>query len=357
MMFTEKMASTLLNGMMGSASFMILTLVVFCLAVLTKARLPYSAQIFTWNLVGIQCISIFSMLLSRHLSTEEVSRFDICRVALFMEDGCLYITVLLFMFLVLDRLAAFLNGRHLWRHQTSQNVEVAGYAVLFCWILGFVAAVPTAAVAVPNQLEHRGCQIPSGYVSVDMTIKIWFVFLAPVVTVLAVIIQISYHNHRDQAWGYASRVLVFYTVCFLMLFPYYYVRCVNSGMAFPNGTVPDTVTYKPVLDYVFFCAQIVADFRLVVFSFFIILLCCLNPLKQLDECFDGKTCQRICSGPWLRKFVHVLEKLDRLVTLSKAADTVVLTENEEPVAVNDRPVEVTVTPSTSAVFSTGELSA
>ncbi|QQL09709.1 Ba107 [Baboon cytomegalovirus] len=354
--FTGTMSLNLLNMMMGASSFMAFAFVLMCMLILRRARLPTSVTIFVWNLIGLQFVAICVMMLSRYIAADKnAAASNFCRLTVLFDHGCLYITSIVFMFLVLDRLAAFLHDRYSWKHQTKYNKELSYYAVVFSYIMGLVAAIPTASVAIPSGRSGFGCQIPAGYTAVEVALKVVFLFLAPVVTVVALIIQISYHRNRDFMWRYASRALVFYTVVFFLLFPINYVKAVRSGLFSVNNTAVIT-PYPEYVDYILFCCEVLADFRLTVFSMFILALCDMDPLRRVEQAIDQSAVQLQVPESLLKKWLHLMDKLNAMVTwrFTKRDDTAHLTTHEEPMATSDSSaVEVTVTPSCSAVFSSG----
>ncbi|AAZ80610.1 Rh107 [macacine betaherpesvirus 3] len=373
-MITERVLAGILAGMTAAGSLVILLAVVMWLNMLDRAGMPMAVGHYTGNLVLTQVICIFSMLASKIVGMTSAANMGFCGIVVFLEDTGLYVTSLLFMFMILDRMAAFLNGRLFWRQQTTkQNLSTSVYIILFCWVLGMAAAVPSAAVAAPNSRWER-CEIPVSYAAIDMIVKLWFVLLAPVVLIMAVIIQSSYHRDRERIWYYARRVFMFYTACFVMMVPYYFVRVMLSDfalVAIKTKTGNSDGCDSTFLDYLNMFTHVIYSFKLVVFALFIVLFCSINPMETLEECLERADAERQSRSeasqgerrlPINTCCIKLIELIKQYVsTLSKATrdnsgERANLPENAEDIGTtgsDQLPTEVTVTPNSSAVFSTG----
>ncbi|QQL10047.1 Cy107 [Cynomolgus cytomegalovirus] len=373
-MITERVLAGILAGMTAAGSLVILLAVVMWLNMLDRAGMPMAVGHYTGNLVLAQVLCIFSMLASKIVGMTSAANMGFCGIVVFVEDSGLYVTSLLFMFMILDRMAAFLNGRLFWRQQTTkQNQSTSVYIILFCWVLGMAAAIPSAAVAAPNSRWER-CEVPVSYAIIDMIVKLWFVLLAPFVLTMAVIIQSSYHRDRERIWYYARRVFMFYTACFVMMVPYYFVRVMQSDFALADikaKTANSSGCDSTFLDYLDMFTQVVNSFKLVVFALFIVLFCSINPMETLEECLERADAERQSRSeasqgerrlPINTCCIKLIESIKHYVsTLSKATrdnsgERANLPENAEDIGTtgsDQLPTEVTVTPNSSAVFSTG----
>ncbi|QQL10225.1 Ja107 [Japanese cytomegalovirus] len=372
-MITERILAGILAGMTAAGSLTILLAVVMWLNMLDGAGMPMAVGHYTGNLVFAQVISIFSVLASKIVGMTSAANMGFCGIVVFLEDSGLYVTSLLFMFLILDRMAAFLNGRFFWRQQTTkQNVNTSVYIILLCWVLGMAASVPSAAVAAPNSRWER-CEIPVTYAAVDMIVKLWFVLLAPVVLIMAVVIQASYHRDRERMWYYVRRVFMFYTACFVLMVPYYFVRVMQGDFTAVSKNTSNSSSnsiHSAFMDYLDMITELLYSFKLVVFALFIVLFCSINPLETLEECLEKAEAEkknraaasqdekRLPTNTCCGRLAEMIKQC--VITLAKAkrdnsGERANLPENAEDVGTtgSDQPTEVTVTSISSAVFSSG----
>ncbi|AAM00717.1 envelope protein UL78 [Panine betaherpesvirus 2] len=314
-MIADRAASDLLTGMFASISVLNLLAIVGCLWMLRVTRPSIAVQVFTWNLVLSQFFSIVATVFSKGMTLSVYNAADLgfCRLALFVEDVGLYSTSLLFLFLILDRLAAIAQGRDLWRHQTRENVSLALYVVAFIWVLSVVAAVPTAATGTID-FRWRGCEIPLQYSGVDLTIKMWFVMGAPMIAVLSYVVDLSYNDKRDAAWPYVGRVCSYYVTCLLLYVPHYCFRVLRSVVE------PGDTTFG-IMDYMELGTRTVLMLRLSVLPLFIVALFSSNPTQDLDVSLERllESCSRSggCCGVsrLLRKLMEMLKRMLHSVEL------------------------------------------
>ncbi|AKI20332.1 envelope protein UL78 [Human betaherpesvirus 5] len=304
-MSADRTASDLLIGMFGSVSLVNLLTIIGCLWVLRVTRPPVSVMIFTWNLVLSQFFSIVATMLSKGIMLRGALNLSLCRLVLFVDDVGLYSTALFFLFLILDRLSAISYGRDLWHHETRENAGVALYAVAFAWVLSIVAAVPTAAT---GSLDYRwlGCQIPIQYAAVDLTIKMWFLLGAPMIAVLANVVELAYSDRRDHVWSYVGRVCTFYVTCLMLFVPYYCFRVLRGALQ-PASAAG---TGFGIMDYVELATRTLLTMRLGILPLFIIAFFSREPTKDLDDSFDYlvERCQQSCHGHFVRRLVQALKR-------------------------------------------------
>ncbi|AEV80929.1 envelope protein UL78 [Saimiriine betaherpesvirus 4] len=301
---TEMLLHGAMMGMFVAAAMLILLAVAMCFVAAKRRCVPYAVNIFAGNLLVSQLLTIVAMMFSQGFMYDPPFNPSYCRISMFFEDVGTYATSALFLFLIMDRMAALANGRAEWKHQTQQNVSTAIFASIFAWALSAVVSLPTF---VTSDSAHRfpfSCETPLGYSAMTMSLHVWFALAAPLIVVVSYVLGACYEEERDNLWPYVARVWTFYTTCLLFFVPYYGIRIIRSFFGLP-GMFPE------VMDYVEVVCHMVFLFRVVILPLFVLNLSSPAPMVEMDHAFESMMkvgfCQETMLAVW-KKFREVCRR-------------------------------------------------
>ncbi|AEV80774.1 envelope protein UL78 [Aotine betaherpesvirus 1] len=265
-------------GLLLAGAVLLIMIVGICFLAAKRGRVPYAVSIFVWNLFASQLLTAAAMLFTNGLVTNLPVSLSVCRSAMYLEDVGTCATSLLFLFLIMDRLSALVNGRAEWKHQSHQNVAAAAYAAFLGWFLALVVAISTQAVVDVSRRFPYTCEIPLGYSAFDMSVHVWFLLAAPLIIVLAYVLEICYGNQRDGVWPYIKTVWVFYALSAVFFVPYMALRVIRSLFGVP-------VDFPEALDYVEIAFRALAALRVCVYPLCLLYLSTYTPMEEFDNAF------------------------------------------------------------------------
>lgn len=282
-------------------------------AMVSRKRTASTVRVYAINLMVAELVDIAaSVFESGFLGSKAPVPLDetYCRIFTYFSEAAKYETAVMFLFLALDRMYAFLNHRE--AHGTQMNRKAAVYCAFVSWVVGgFLAAPATLSAGVhrPHWLLRPSCRSQTAHGVMSTTLSACFVGAIPLVVVAAASTEVLYSQTRDRVWPLVKRVATYHVFSFAIYVLRDAIRAFRSASRY-DPRFPDS------MDYVEIFSEFLSQMRFMTLPLFILALGYRKPMDEIDMFVDegfrlagvvSRCCKSSRGAALWKKLLHVAQ--------------------------------------------------